>query len=230
MSIEDKDPYYVLEEEINKEEDSSPLNYAAYNLEEQISTEIPDKDKRERNISFLIMLKIMFNPVEGWKTLRRSKISIENLQGGCFYPVLALLSISCFADYFYLVNINLSELVTKAVITFVAFFFGYFCVPVILSWTYPKEESKKFESNFGKKYILVALTTLALFSILTNILPMVWPILIFLPIWTLYIMFKGIRFFHFPEKLEMKFFVFSGITVIGLPLLFDWIINLILPY
>ena len=227
MSIEDNENIYIIEEE--KEIDNSPMNFAAYNKEEE-DVEEDFKERKSRKTTFALLFKIMFNPVEGWKSLRRSRNNIESLQGGCFYPILALLAVSHFAEFFYSVNATLSSVMTQAVVTFVAFFFSFFCIQLILSWVMPKELISAFDNTYGKEYILISLSTLALFSIITNILPMLWPILIFLPIWTLYIMFKGVRFFKLPEKYEMKFFVVSSASVIGMPLLIDWILNTILPY
>lgn len=228
MNLNKEDNLYILEEEQFEDDDKSPLNYASYGEE---SEEEEIEEKEDRKISpFLLMMKILLNPVEGWKKLRRSKIEIEMLQSGCFYPILAILALSNFADYFYSVNVSLTKVVTEAVVAFVAFFFGYFCIPTVLGWFLPKDMVEKFNAPFGRKYLLIALSTLAMFSIFLNLLPMISPILIFLPIWTLYIMFKGIRFFQFPVYREMRFFVISAISVIGVPLLIDWILNSIMPY
>lgn len=228
MSIEDNDNLYILEEEDN---DESPKNFAQYTDEERIED---DSDNRETTTSsksaFATLLYIMFNPVEGWKALRRSNISLEKLQSSCFYPLLAILAISKFAEYFYSVNISLYTLVSDAVIAFVAYFFGFFCIQLIISWFIPKELKEKFDSKYGKQYIVIGLSTLALFNIITDVLPMLWPILTFLPIWTLYLMFKGVRFFKFPLNKEMSFFVVSGVATIGVPLLIEWGLNAVLPY
>lgn len=235
MSADDNENYYVLEEDLEDngaETDQSPMNFAAYNHdedEEDIEEEETQVIKQKKS-SLGLLFKIMFNPVEGWKSLRRSHMSIETLQSSCFYPLLAILALSEFADFFYSVTVGLSQVITQSVVTFVAFFFGFFGVQMILTWVLPKDVAIKFESKFGKEYILIGLSTLALFTIFTNLLPMLWPILIFLPIWTLYIMFKGVRFFHIDPRQEMKFFVLSGSSVIGVPLLIDWVLNTLLPY
>ena len=226
--MKEDDNIYILEEE--QDPDQSPMNFAAYGDEERLKEEQEEKGTNTRKTSFGLLMKIMFNPVEGWKSLRRSNISLEGLQAGCFYPLLALLSISEFADYFYSVNIGLSQIMTKAVVIFVSFFFGFYCIQMVLSLLLPKDMAEKYEGRFGKEYSVVALSTLALFSIITNLLPMLWPILIFLPIWTLYIMFKGARFFKFEEKQEMKFFVLAAISAIGIPLLIEWGLTELLPY
>lgn len=227
MSFEDNENFYILDEEKENNIDKSPRNFASYEEGEETDEE-EIEGKANQSTWIALLFKIMFNPVEGWKSLRRNKKGIESLQSGCFYPLLALLAMSKFADYFYSVNIGLSQLVTEAVIAFVSFFFAQFCVPMILTWVFPKEFGKHVDSKFGKEYIIVALSTLTLFSIIINILPMIWPILIFLPIWTLYIMFKAVRFFQLDNKVEMKFFVISGASVIGVPLLIEWGLNSIL--
>ena len=233
MSFEDNDNLYVLNEE-ETDNEKNPLNYAAYNLEEEDKEEGEDEENETKEIkkrsAFSLLFSIMFQPVEGWKSLRRSGTTAESMQSGLFYPILALLALGNFVDYFYSVNVSLSVVVTKAVIAFVSFFFAYFCLPVILTWLLPKNMAEKFDSNYGKCYFLTGLSTLAMFSFITELLPMIWPILIFLPIWTLYLMFKGVRFFHFQENREMRFFILSGMGVIGLPLLIDWVLNTIMPY
>lgn len=232
MSIEDNDNYYILDEEKDEElHDDSPRNFAAYDIDEEENINEEESAGSNKEVSpFGLMFKIMFSPVEGWKKLRRSGIKIESIQSGCFYPLLALLALSKFSEFFYSVNVSLSQVVTQAVIAFVAYFFSYFCILMVFSWLLKKEIHERFEAGFGKEYIMMALATLVLFSILTDILPMLWPILFFMPLWTIYIMFKGVRFFKFPQSGEMRFYIYAVLLVIGMPLLIDWGLNALIPY
>lgn len=228
----EKDNIYVYDED---EIDTSPLNYAAYDLDNE-DEEIENKEnQKDQEISgskssFGLLFKIMFQPVEGWKDLRRRGLRFEELQTGCFYPLLAVLAISKFAEYFYSVNVSLAQLVTEAIVAFVSFFFGFYSIQMVLSWILPEEVAVKMEERYGKEYLIISLSTLAIFSILTDLLPMLWPILIFLPIWTLYIMFKGVRFFKLDPSKEMKFYILTVVSVIGIPLLLEWGLNFIMPY
>ena len=45
---------------------------------------------------FFLMLKVLFSPIEGWKSVRRSKPGIEEMQQKCFYPLLGIYSLSKF--------------------------------------------------------------------------------------------------------------------------------------
>lgn len=225
-----QDNIYNLEEE-DKEIDDTPLNYAAYNPEDDCEEDKEDeKSPSKLHSASGILFRIMFNPVEGWKLLRRDKISVENLLSGCFFPLLALLAISKFAGFFYSVNLTLTDIITEGVVAFVSYYFGFYCILMALSWILPQDMTEKFEDKFGKEYIIMALSTLVLFAIVRDLLPMIWPILIFLPIWTLYIMFKGIRFFHFQENQDIKFFILSATAVIFIPMLIEKALNSVLPY
>ena len=230
MLEEDKDNLYVYEE-TDEIQDDSPMNFASSQFEEENSTDEEEKEEKiKRNSCFGILIKIMFNPVAGWKSLRRKKITVEEFQSGLFYPLLALVSISKFADYFYSVNVTLTGVVTKAVIAFVSFFFGYFCILFVLSKILPKNLSPIFEGTYGKEYVIAGLSTLALFGIITDILPMLWPVLIFLPLWTLYLLYQGSRFFQLATSQELRFLIMTCATIIGVPYVIDWGLNELLPY
>lgn len=233
MSFEDNDNLYILEEEREIEEDETPRNFAAYDSSEEIDDEeeIDDNVEETRKVSaFGVMIKIMFSPVEGWKQLRRNHLSTEKIQAGCFFPLLAILAVSKFAEFFYSVNVNLSKVITDAVVDFVAFYFGYFCLNMLLQKVLPKDMVEKFNNEFGKNYLLISLSTLVLFSILMDLFPMIWPILFFLPLWTVYIMFKGTRFFKFAQNREARFLIFAAGGAIGIPLLISWVLNEVMPY
>lgn len=227
---DENEPMYELEEE-ESEQDDSPLNYAQTQEleEEEISEDESISEKTKKSAAFSLLFQIMFNPVQGWKKLRRQKINVEYLQGASFYPLLALLALSEFADYFYSVNITLSAVITKAVIAFVSYFFGYFSIIILLSIFLPRQLSENFEKDFGKDYIVIGLSTLAIFSIITNILPMLWPILIFLPLWTIYLLYQGSRFFKLPENKVPRFMIVTIVSIIGVPLLLDWALTELMP-
>lgn len=228
MTEEREDNIYVYHED-DRDTDDSPYNYAAQHPEEE--TEIQEEsEKRKQLTPFSLLIKVMFNPVEGWKNLRRGKFEVQELQSGCFYPLLSLLALSNFADYFYSVDVTISQIITKAVISFVSFFFGYFSIIVLLKTFLPKNVADYFNQRFGQDFVILSLSTMAIFSIVINLLPMLWPILIFLPLWTIYIMYKGSKFFKMNENQTIKSVVWIFGSVIGVPVLIDWILNTLLPY
>ncbi len=171
---------------------------------------------------FLLMLEILFNPVVGWKSLRRAKISAEVMQSECFYPLLAILAVSEFAQLFYSPSTTLPEVLIDAVISFVSFFAGYYCIMLALELLLPKEAKVRFNTEFGKVFVLTALSTLCLFFIAIELLPIMWSLLIFLPLWTVYVICRGVRFFIFPENCKLRSTIILCLLTIAVPTLIDW--------
>lgn len=212
------------------EADDSPANYAQPEQEEvEESTETADETGKKRGALFLLLLRTLLQPIEGWKELRRMSIKPEDLLSGLLYPLLAIVAACKFANMLYFPQTSLSEVVVEAVISFVSYFFGYFLILMVIKLVLPPVTSRVFEEPFGKNFIILSLSTLCLFSILLDILPMFWPILIFLPLWTIYIIFRGIRFFKLPETGLLRFNVIVCLAVVGVPVAIDYLLNLIMP-
>lgn len=246
----DTDNIYVYSEETDKlysenqgesafdtpleyEPDTSAPNYAQY-PEEASKDQVADGRREDYpgkgGISvFGLLLKTMFNPVEGWKAVRRANISPETFQKECFYPLLAVYAVSKFAILAYSVKANLSEVLVDAVTSFVSFFFGYFCIVILLQHLMPKESAKTFDTDFGKDLVLLSLSSLCLFFIFTELLPMLWAVLIFLPLWTVYMICRSTKFIKIPEDRQLLTVALMNLIIIGVPILLEWGLGEILP-
>ena len=178
---------------------------------------------------FPLLLKVLLNPVEGWKTMRRKKITAEEAQTTCFYPLLGLFSIGKFADLYYDSKATVSDVLVSAISAFVSFFFGYFCILMLMKALLPKSSEKEINSEFSKVFVAVSLASLCMFFTVLEVLPMLWAILIFLPLWTLYIVCAGARFYRFPENRNGISIAILCVLILGVPCVFDWLLGLILP-
>lgn len=197
-----------------------------------------EKEEEEKNINpgprkkspLALMFEVLFNPGEGWKNVRRASLSAEEAQKGCFLPLLIILSLCNFASIFYNPSIAFIEVAVKAIITFVSFFFGFFCIMILLRLILPSEVKETISSEFGKVFVLLCLSTLCLFYSFIEIFPMLWAILIFLPLWTVYSICNGSRFFKFPEDRQIYCNAVMCLLIIGIPTLLDWILGEVLNF
>lgn len=229
MKEEENDNIYIYSEEESL--DNSAPNYSQSDgyVSDQEFTDEPKSIKEKRGMSVVgLLFKVMLNPVEGWKSLRRDKVSPERVQQDCFYPLLALLAISEFVELFYSSRVELSQVIVDAVISFMSLFFGYFCILIILKMVMPKYIAEEFNSSFGKVSILISLSSLSLFFMLMELFPMLWAVLIFLPLWTVYLICRGIRFFKFPEQHEIGYTGLLCLVIVGVPVLISWMLSSIL--
>lgn len=221
---------------MNSKDDSKPDEYDIDDYQEQ-----PDSDEEEEGTYSLedeepedpphpaawkLMLRMMFNPVEGWKNIRRANTSVDDVAKECFYPMTGLAALSCFAECFWRKNIGMNLATINALKTFVAFFFGNYLVLLLIKWLFPADVKDSADSDFGKKYVMYNMSTLALFYILYNILPMVAPVLVFLPIWTIYLVLRGSRFFMFPVEKASLLRTLLCIFIISVPVAVYWTFDL----
>ena len=205
------------EEEYDEDEDG----------EEEEDEDEDDSAKGKGNPSMLL-LKIMSTPIEGWKELKRRKYTPDEIASGCFYPLIAIASISEFAAKMYGISITISECLMKALSTFITFFFGYFTVLLFGGYILPKTVRACLKQDFGKEFVMMNMATLALFYTAMNLCPMIDAVLVFLPIWTIYLIYKGVRFLRIPVTVESRTKVLLAFLIIGAPLLWGWLMDLFL--
>ncbi|MDE7345294.1 MAG: hypothetical protein K2N48_00960 [Muribaculaceae bacterium] len=178
---------------------------------------------KKRHTPFLLLLNILMTGTAGWKDLRRSRLKPEQTAAGCFYPLIALAAVCRFADWFYHPEFNLSATLVNAVSIFASFFFSFFAIQVVCRWLFPASTKSKTETIYFKLLVQYALSSLALFWIPAELLPILETITVFLPIWTAFIITKGMRFLNIPEQFNNRCMVTIVVTVIVMPYLFMWI-------
>lgn len=221
------DDEYVIEED-------DPEGEPSEEPEEDPDCEQDEQDGKKKGKKggktspFKLLLEMMVNPVEGWKKIRRAKYTPEEVANRCLYPLAAVAAASCFADLFYSATSTVSECLVRAISVFVAFFFGNFLILIIQKALYPKLHKELPDSKFGKEFAAYNLATLCIFSTLYQLLPMIGPVLAFLPIWTIFLVIKGSRFFRFPEEKENLMIAINCMAIVGVPIaifsLFDAIL------
>lgn len=213
---EDDDEVYSIEEE----EDIAQ--------EEETEAESGKKKKRPPHPSaWRLLFGMMTNPVEGWKNIRRASTTVDDIANECFYPLLGTAAVSNYVECIWKAGINLDQATVNAIKTIVAFFFGYFLVMLMIRTAFPKSHKKEVvDSDYGKKYVMFNIATLAVFDILYNCLPMIGPVLVFLPLWTVYLVLRGARFFMLPMAKASLLKTLLCVFIVGSPIAVYWILDL----
>lgn len=238
--LEEDEPLYVLHDEPEESVDETYIE-SEYPDDEDDEDDASDADIRDTGTAakerakkvlkspVAILMKILMTPVEGWKALKRSKITPEKFAAGSFFPLVAVAAMSGFADLFYEGDVALSEVLMQALITFISFLFGYFSITPVSQLLLPRNARDVVKKPVSKLYALAGISSLALFYAVYTLLPMFGPALVFLPIWTIYILFRGIRILRVPADHETHVVVAYCLMVIGLPALWGWLLTEILP-
>ena len=83
--------------------------------------------------------------------------------------------------------------------------------------------------NKNATFIIYSLGLIAVFNILTNLLPMVPDMLYLLPVYLIFIMWRGITYMEVKFNGVMTFMILNILTVIVTPFLLQYLFNLIIP-
>lgn len=235
IDTDQADNIYVYHEEDETTSDDahddrhSGLDNSGPNFSQTTAEQRAEYSSDSETSPLKIMIKVLVNPTEGWKSLRRSGYDCEKVQNGCFYPMTAVYSASIFSRLYYAPRTSLSEVLVAAVVGFVSFFFGYFCIMLVVKAVMGKTFTRKGDEEFCRQFVMISLSTLCLFFSLIELLPMLWAILIFLPVWTIYAECRGARFFKFPDNRKMTYTGLLCVLTVGIPCLIGQVLNELLP-
>ncbi|MDE7180701.1 MAG: hypothetical protein K2N88_05835 [Muribaculaceae bacterium] len=235
---QDSDALYSIENEDNEDSETDDDNGSPFDNSSNGEDDTEDYDEVEdeedgeeeepgelRPSCLGILFKTMFTPVEGWKALKRARFTSDEFASRCFMPMVGLAAISNAVKIFYEANYSFADWLIDALSTFLLFFFGYFSVILVGSWILPRLSRYFLKKEIGKEFVMLSLSTLALFWALIMVLPMLDPVLVFLPLWTIYLIFKGIRVIRVPADVLNSTTAIMIILINAMPLLWNWIIN-----
>lgn len=226
---EDTDTLYSIEEPEEKHThpvmDEEDLPYAYGRGDEE---EVEADCKKSNPNPMSLIFKVMFGPMMGWKALKRAKIKPEKMGSMSFYPMCALAALSEFANLFFEANQTIRTVLVSALITFIAYFFSFFILPVLGKPFLCKEANESLASDFGKNMLMTLFTTLAMFKIAFNLLPGFDAVVVFLPLWTIYLINRAMSAMRVPKAREAMTTVILSILAIGLPTAFKWLLEMLL--
>ena len=188
-----------------------------------------DEEDGKRYTMWDIVPLAMINPEQGWKRARLHGPIPEIATIRFLIPLCILAGASEFFALIYPGHYTISGLLVGAVITFCAYFLGYYLSLVLSRILLPRNTRKLSATDYGKLLIMGATGTLAFFQILIKSLQMFDFILEFLPLWTIFIIFQGIKQIEDVESDKILFAIgLLCVIVICCPILIEWILALFL--
>ena len=203
-----------------KEED----NFTEYSIDDEQQEEILTLGK-----IWKIMFVTMGLPADGWNMLRDKNVSPNQVIPGFFIPLCILAALSNFFTLIYDSQLAYSDLFVNIVITFFSFFLGYYLAILMGRLLLPKADRDFPMTRFGRLMIIVGISTLLLFKILMFALPMFDFIIEFFPIWTVYLLYKGLAKSDLNEnKISYSLGVIC-VVIIASPVLVEWLLSLLTP-
>lgn len=235
MSTENKDieapEESVAISEMSSEDPMDAEESGAYYEIPEDDEEGEEKPKRKEGPNyFRLLFKLLISPRVGWRDIRRARLTPDQTCRNLFYPLIALASASNFVSMIYDAERTVTGELIQAIVTFASFFFAYFLVFPFSRLLLKEKSSQLVYSDFGKTFVAFAISTLCLFFVFYMVLPMLEPIIVLLPLWTVFVITRGLKILRIPQEEDTGATVWLSLLIVGLPIGIGYIFELILPY
>lgn len=200
----------------------------SYSLEEEMPVGEREGNSVHSYINpWLILLRLFLSPLKAWKMLKNSTLRPDDVASTVFYPLIGVASLSTMLKKIYFPTMTLGQLLEGAIGVFIAFFVGYFLLLVCCRLFLPGDGKVKIETPYGKMWLQYLIATLTIFYTLCEAFPMIEPVLVFTPLFTIFLAIRGVRFLRLKAADEAPVGWSVGILTIAIPYavysLFEWI-------
>jgi len=171
------------------------------------------------------ILVVIIRPKIGWQYIDDSGNSTQRVLAGVFFPLLAILAISCFVPMIYdSTTHTLSTSLMDAIVSFSEFMLTYFLCSYLLSGFYPQFTRSHIALSKLNNYIIYNLSYLIILSILLNLLNAEFSVLYFLFLYMPYMAYNGVDFLGVESGKSFKFVVISSVMMLAFPFIIGWIL------
>lgn len=194
-------------------------DYESYSIED-------DEDDVVRYTMWSIVPRVMAMPMSGWERAKNNGPSPDIAVLRFLLPVCLLAGGAEFLALLYQGSAGFASLLVNAVVSFCSFFLGYYIALVFARIFLPREARNFPSSRFGRLLTMTGIATLAFFHILMMALPMFDFVIEFFPLWTIFLIYKGMKFANIkPEKAPFSMGVMCVVVICG-PILVEWALSL----
>lgn len=176
------------------------------------------------------IVQLLVNPAKGWEDIEQDNDSTRTLLQQGYYPLIAVASLSTFFQGYHIGESHtFISLLQYALISFGILFVTLFLAELAFSTLFPSMTSqtdKEEETRRRTTFIVYCLAIMAIIEILINVVPFNFPVLAFLPVYLLVIIYKAINYLGVKTEHIGPFMLMSAFTTIAPIYLFSFFYNL----
>lgn len=173
-----------------------------------------------------LVVRIMVMPPSGWERTMQYGPQPDVAVWRFLTPICLLSGASAFLSRFYYPDLPSSILMVNAVITFCSMFLGYFLSLVIARLCLPADGRGFMDTPYAKLLCMTGIATLALYKILESAFPMLDVLIAFLPVWTIYLLYEGLKITVVSPRKQTFAVCAVCAAVICSPVLLEWIFTM----
>lgn len=172
------------------------------------------------------ILVVIIKPKLGWQYIDDSGNSTQRVLSSVFFPLLAILAVSCFVPMIYDSTTNtISTSLMDAIISFSKYMLTYFLCSYLLSGFYPEFTRSHIAMSKLNNFIIYNLSFMIILSVLMNLLNAELSVLFFLFLYMPFMAYNGMDFLGLKSGKATKFFIISSIMMMVLPFIIGYILE-----
>lgn len=175
------------------------------------------------------VLQLVLSPRRGWEDIALDDEDGEEPVAPAFYVLAGIVALSWLVRGVYEPSLGWLRLLELAVITygvlFVSYFVGTFVMSVSLESLVTRGEVSERRTRV---FVIFGVTLLSLILLLANLLPASTPVLWFMPVYVVVVLWKGNRYLGVSDRKAGVFTLVSFIAVMLPPMLLGLLFKAVL--
>lgn len=175
------------------------------------------------------ILQLVLSPRRGWQDIALDDEEGEQPVAPAFYLLTAFVALTWVARGFYAPELGWLKVIELVVVTygvlFVSYFVGTFVMSVSLESLVTRGEVNERRTRI---FVMFGISLLALILLIANLLPAPTPVLWFLPVYVVVVLWKGAAYLGVSEKRAGLFTLMAFIAVMLPPMLLGWLFQAVL--
>lgn len=173
-------------------------------------------------------LQLILAPVKGWEDVSADGLDDTALLKKGLIPMLAVVALSSLVRLFFDVEASVVGVIQQAIITFIKYFATYYFACLIYTLYLPSCINGEFSLKKCHTFITYGITLLALVNIIENCIPVELAVLYIMPIYVLYILWRGLRYLSVSFDGVGTFLLITILSIIVPPYLLQYLFKVVL--
>lgn len=175
------------------------------------------------------MLQLVLAPVKGWEDVEADNFSGRDLLVKGFIPFIVLTSLTVLLRLAYHPDIHIAGALQQMVVCFIKYFVSYYLTVFLFTLYLPTCIEGEISMKKCHTFIVYGVGLLAAVNIIQNCIPVELALSFLMPIYVLYIMWRGLRYMHISFNGIGTFILLVIFALIAPPYALQYLFNFILP-
>lgn len=176
------------------------------------------------------IIQLFISPVKGWEDVSAAGIAPSELTRRGLYPLLGILALTSIIRLLYhQYDYTLVEALQNAIINFTVYFVTPFIAGAAFSSFMPRFSGVANTEFKNQSFIIFSVALLTIINIASNLLPVDHVITMILPLYVIFVMFRGIRYLDVEQNKAGYFMFLAVATIMAPPFVLSFLFKIIMP-